>query len=141
MDHRGEASTSYWQIADWKQDIHVKCSNGSFSRPCGICHVSILCHLLYLQSANQVCVVSYGCVYFAIKQTCNYGTNNWHHGQNTNRSPWPEPSNWHTKHPEWDHYSKNPLVSHKFLVSEMKMNSQESVNSYCENTKKWDQNE
>ena len=28
-----------------KQDIHVKCSNGSFSQPCGICHVSILSYL------------------------------------------------------------------------------------------------
>ena len=33
--------------------------------------------------------------------------------------------------------SNNPFVSHKFLLSEIvKMNGQESVNSYRENTKK-----
>ena len=69
-----------------KQDIHVKCSNGSFSQPRGICHVSILIYLFrYLQSANLVCVVSYGCVFHAIKQSCSYDTNNWYHGQNTYR--------------------------------------------------------
>ena len=60
-----------------KQDMHVKCSNGSFSQPRGIFHVSILIYLFrYLQSANLVCVVSYGCVYHAIKQSCSYDTNN-----------------------------------------------------------------
>ena len=37
--------------------------------------------------------------------------------------------------------SSYPFVSHKFLVSEIvKMNGQESVNSYSENTKKWGKN-
>ena len=83
--------------------------------------------------------VAYGCVYLAIKQSYGYDTNNWHHGQITYRFI-PEASNY-TEHPEWDHYSNNPFVSHKFLVSEIvKMNGQESVNSYRENTKKWDKN-
>ena len=79
MDHRGEASTSYWQVKKVKNKIYVtcKCSNGRFSQPCGICHVSILSYLFrYLQSANLVCVVSYGCAYLAIKQSCSYDTNN-----------------------------------------------------------------
>ena len=123
-----------------KQDIHVKCSNGSFSQPRGIFHVSILIYLFrYLQSANLVCVVSYGCVYHAIKQSCSYDTNKWHHGQNTYR--FISEASSYTEHSEWDHYSNYPFVSHKFLVSEIvKMNGQESVNSYRENTKKWGKN-
>ena len=125
MDHRGEASTSHWQIANWEQDIHVKCSNGSFSQPCGICNVSILS---YLFRYSGLCCLRLR-IYLAIKQSCSYDTNNWQHGQSTNRFI-PEASNY-TEHPEWDHYSNYPFVSHKFLVSEIvKMNGQESVNSY-----------
>ena len=78
-------------------------------------------------------------VYLAIKQSCSYDTNNWHHRQNSYRFI-PEASNY-TEHSEWDPYSNNPFVSHKFQVFEIvKMNGQESVNSYRENTKKWGKN-
>ena len=36
---------------------------------------------------------------------------------------------------EEEDYSNNTLLSHKFLVSEVKMNSQESVSSQSYNTK------
>ena len=101
--------------------------------------------ILNLTQVSWLCVywsrfcVSFGCLYLAIKQSCSYDTNNWHHGQNTYRFI-PEASNY-TEHPEWDHYSNYPFLSHKFLVSEIvKMNGQESVNSYRENTKKWGKN-
>ena len=35
-----------------------------------------------------------------------------------------------TQNPNWDHHSNDSLVSHKFLISEMKMYSQESVHTY-----------
>ena len=41
----------------------------------------------------------------------------------------------YTQCPNWGHHSNNSLMNHKFLISEMKMNSQESVYTYGYNSK------
>ena len=42
------------------------------------------------------------------------------------------------KHPNWYHHGNNTPVSHKFLVSEMKVNSKEPICTYSQNTQERD---
>ena len=50
-DSKSSSHAKVWHITSQKHDIHIKCSKCSFFRPCVTCQFSILCYLLYLQSA------------------------------------------------------------------------------------------
>ena len=100
--------------------------------------------MLYLQSLNLICVASCNEIYSAINKCgtdeanaendCENCVTNMYNILRDSQSDY----QWEkcTQHPYRDHHSNNTLVSYKLLVSEVKMNCQESVDTDGHNTKK-----
>ena len=93
-----------------------------------------ICCILYLLDLNLILVASNSQINPDVSQCCKKKTNDSTDGYIKRLNIWRYPQRHRrqkrTIQAYWDYHSNNAFVSHKFLISEMKMESEKSVYTY-----------